>query len=55
MFLEVNLGVVRSLKNVEKTYLSDSNNKVKKLSKAAELERYRDFLKHEYLVISGVL
>ena len=27
MFLKVNLGVVRALKNVERTYLMDSNDK----------------------------
>ena len=55
MFLKVNLGVVRALKNVEGTYLLDSKNKSGKLSKVAELELYRDSLKHDYLVISGVL
>ena len=30
MFLKVNLGVVRALKNVERTYLLDSNNKTGK-------------------------
>ena len=29
--------------------------RVEKLSKAAELELYRDSLKHDYLVISGLL
>ena len=55
MFLKVTLGVVRALKNIERTYLLDSNNKSKKLSKAAELELYMDFLEHHYLVISVVL
>ena len=27
MFLKVNLGVVRALENVERTYLLDNNNK----------------------------
>ena len=30
MFLRVNLGVVRALKNVERAYLLDSNNKSEK-------------------------
>ena len=30
MFLKVNLGVVRALKNVERAYLLDSNNKSEK-------------------------
>ena len=52
MFLKVNLGVVRGLKNVERTYLFSSHNiRVE----TAELEFYRDSLKHDYLVISGVL
>ena len=55
MFLKVNLGVVRALENVERTYLLDNNDKSEKLSKTAELELYRDSLKHDYLVISGVL
>ena len=53
--LKVNLGGVRALKNVERTYLLDSIIRVENLSKGAELELYRDFLKHHYLVISGVL
>ena len=36
MFLEVNLGVVRALKNVERTYSLDSNNKSGKTQ-----QRYR--------------
>ena len=46
--------VVRALTTVERTYLLDSN-KCEKLSKVAELELYKDSLKHDYLVISGVL
>ena len=55
IFPKVNLGVVRASKNVEKTYLLSSNNKKGKLSKAAELELYRNSLKRDNLVISGVL
>ena len=53
MFLKVNLGVVRALKNVERTYWT-AMIRVEKLSKAAELELYRDSLKHDHVVISRV-
>ena len=55
MFLKVNLRVVRVLKNLERIYLLDSIIRKEKLSKAAELEFYRDSLKHDYLVIPGLL
>ena len=55
MFLKVNLRVVRALKNLERIYLLDSIIRKEKLSKAAELELYRDSLKHDYLVIPGLL
>ena len=54
MFLKVNLRVVRALKNLERIYLLDSIIRKEKLSKAAELELYRDSLKHDYLVIPGL-
>ena len=54
VFLKVNLGVVRAMENVEKTFLLNSNIKMKKLSKAAEMKLYRDFLEHGYQVISEV-
>ena len=55
MFLKVNLGVVRALKNVERTYLFDTNNKSGKTQQSCGLELYRGSLKHDYIVISGVL
>ena len=33
----------------------DSNNKSDKLNEVAQLQLYRDFLKHEFLVVSWVL
>ena len=48
------LGFVRALENVEGTYCT-AIIRVEKLSEAAELELYRDSIKHDYLVISGVL
>ena len=55
IFLKVNLGVARALKNIENTYLLGTNNKSGERSKAADLELYRDTFEHYYLVISGVL
>ena len=52
MFLKVNLGVVKALKNVERTYLLENNDKS---GKGAELELYSNSLEHYYLVISGLL
>ena len=37
MFLKVNLGIVRALKNVERTYLLDSNNKSKKTQQGCRI------------------
>ena len=54
ILLKVNLDVTRALENVERTY-GAAMIRVEKLSEAAELKLYRDSLKHEYLVISGVL
>ena len=39
----------------EKADIAMHSRTVEKLSKAAELELFRDSLKHYYLVISGVL
>ena len=52
MFLKVNLGVVKALKNVERTYLLENYDKT---GKGAELELYSNSLEHYYLVISGLL
>ena len=38
MFLKVTLGVVRPLKNVERTYLLDSNNKSEKTQQSCTIE-----------------
>ena len=54
IFLKVNLGVARALKNIENTYWTPII-RVEKRSKAADLELYRDSFEHYYLVISGVL
>ena len=37
MFLKVNLGVVRALKNAERTYLLDSNNKSGKTQQSCRI------------------
>ena len=55
MCLKVNLGVVRALKMLRQYIYWPTIIRAKKLSKAAELEPYRDSLKHDHLVISGVL
>ena len=54
IFLKVNLGVVRSLKNVERIYWT-AIIKVEKLTKGAELELYRESFKHYFLLLFGVL
>ena len=37
MFLKVNLGVVRALENLERTYLSGSNNKSGKTQQSCRI------------------
>ena len=37
MFLKVNLGAVTALKNVERTYLLDSNNKIGKTQQSCRI------------------
>ena len=37
MFLKVNLGVARALKNVERTYLLDGNNKSGKTQQSCRI------------------
>ena len=55
IFLKVNLGLAGALKNVERTYLLDSNNKSRKTQQSCRIGVSRDSIKHDYLVISGVL
>ena len=43
MFLKVNLGVVRALKYVERTYLLDSNNKSKKTQQGCRIGALQGF------------
>ena len=43
MFLKVKLGVVRALKNVERTYLLDSNNKSKKTQQGCRIRALQGF------------
>ena len=49
------LGLVISSKNPEKTYMSNSNNRSDEPNKVAQLELHRDSLKHEFLVVFGVV
>ena len=53
VFLKVSLGVVRELKNVERTL--DSNNKSGKTQQSCKTGALWDSLIHDYLVISEVL
>ena len=48
---ETYLGLAPALENLERIYMLDSNNKSDKLHEAAQLERYMDSLKHEFLVV----
>ena len=43
MFLKVNLGVVRALKNVERTYLLDSNDKSGKTQQSCRIGALQGF------------
>ena len=43
MFLKVNLGVVRALKNVERTYLLNSNNKSGKTQQSRRIGALQGF------------
>ena len=49
------LSLARALKNLERTYMLDSNNKSDKLMEVVQLQLYRDSFELTFLVVSRVL
>ena len=50
-----NYSSCQNIKNLERTYMLDNNKNSDKFNERAQLEFYRDSLKHNFLVVSRVL